>query len=137
MHTSGQGPSLHVEFHASQDDSLHFGAARIHHCLLRVHDSDNVQALTEGLSTIGDAFTTLAFLETVVLETDRTLETDHVQPLLEALRKVCGVDVQHRTCDETHKLALQAKKSPSRSTGAGLLSPFWCLHEHVDYWEDW
>lgn len=129
---------LHVEFHASQDDTQHSGAARIHHCLLRAQDSNDVQVLTNGLTTIGDTFTHFAYLETVVLEIGYELELDDVQSLAEALRKACGagVTVRYRTCEEAHKLALQAKKSPSsRSTSAGLLSPFWCLQEHVPNWE--
>lgn len=130
--------SLQVEFHVSlEDDSLHLGAARIHHCLLRVQDSWNVEGLTKGLTTIGDIFAHFVYLETVVLETGRGLETDDVQPLIEALRKVCRVDVRRRTSDEAHELALQVKKNSSRFMSAGLLSPFWCLQEHTEDWKSW
>ena len=137
VHTDYPGPSLQVEFHVSQDDSLHLGAARIHHCLLHLHDSDDVRALRGDLTAIGDLFSHFAYLETVVLEIGHELETDNVQPLIEALRKVCRADVRHRTSEEAHELALQAKKSPSRSFSAVLLSPFWCLQEHVHWWEHW
>ena len=125
MHSLGS-ESPHCEFHISQDDSLHLGAARIHHCLLRVGFNRDVEALTNDLTAIGDIFAHFVYLETVVLETGRWLKADDVQSPIEALRRVCRVDVRHRTYDEAHELALQVKKSPSRSMSAGLLSPLWC-----------
>lgn len=129
--------SVHIEFHASQRDPRHSGAACIHHCLLRVQSSDDVPVLAEGLTTIGDAFAHFAYLETIVLETGRELGTDSVQSLTKVLRKGSMAEVRHRTCDEAHKLALQAKKSPSRCTSAELLSTFWCLREYNWQWNEW
>ena len=121
--------------HASQDNSQHSGAARIHHCLLRVTYSEAVQKLIKGLQSTGDIFVHFAHLETVVLETGHKLKSDDVQLLTEALRKVCRAEVRHRTCDEAHKLALDAKKGAAYSPGAGLLSPFWCLGDN--WWDKW
>lgn len=126
---------LHFEFHASQDKWQHLDAACIHHCLLRVFDRNGAQALAGDVTKIGNSLAQFTYLETVVLETGNRLEMDDVQSLIEALRKVITAEVQHRTCDEAHKLALQAKKSPSRPITAGLLSPFWCLQEHVEKWD--
>lgn len=124
-----------LEFHTSHADWRHPGVACIHHCLLRVDDSKDLMKI---LTEIGDTFPRFAYLETVVLETSRTLLADDVQPLLEALRKVCdGVEVQLRTADEAHKIALEAKESPSHSTSIGLLSPFWCVEGFVGIWDSW
>lgn len=92
--------------------------------------------LTEALPKLGDIFVQFANLETVILETGYGLEMDDVQSLVEVLREMSTAQVQHRTGDEAHKLALRAKKSSSLPT-RGVLSPFWCLQEHVDYWEYW
>ena len=100
-------------------------------------DSDDVRVFTDGLQTIGDTFARFAYLETVVLETGYALGAKHVPPLLEVLRKVCRADVRHRTSAEAHELALQVKKSPSRSMSAGLLSPLWCLQGHTKQWKNW
>ena len=135
MHIGSVVPSLHIELHISRDDSLHLGAARIHHCLLRVKYSGSVQILTEGSTAIGDLFAHSAYLETVVVETGLRFKTDHVQALIDALREGCTVEVHNRTSDEAHELALQAEKSPSRSISAGLLSPYWCLQERAEDWE--
>ena len=86
---------------------------------------------TGGLKALGETLAQFAYLETVVLETGHWFDIDKVPSLLELLRNTCGADVQHRTFEGAHKLALQAKKSPSRSTGWGLLSPFWCLEERA------
>ena len=120
---------LHIEFHSRQHDSHHSGAAReVHACLLRVWQYETVQKLEEtgGLKALGETLAQFAYLETVVLETSHEFDIDEVPSLLESLRSTCRADVQHRTCEDAHKLALQAKDSPSRSTGGGLLSPFWC-----------
>ena len=130
--------SLHIEFHSRQHDSHHSGAARVHACLLRVWQYETVQKLEEtgGLKTLGETLAQFAYLETVVLETGSSpFDIDKVPSMLESLRNTCGAHVQHRTCDSAHKLALQAKESPSRSTGGGLLSPFWC--GHVGAWKNW
>ena len=113
----------------SQDNLQHSGAARIHHCLLRVCGNSDMKALTKGLTTIGNTFAHFAHLETIVLEIGYRLWTYNVQSLIEALRKVSRVEVQHRTSDEGHKLALQAKKTRSHSKSTGLLSPFWCWEQ--------
>ena len=96
-----------------------------------------MQALTNRMPTLGDALAQFAHLETIVLETCYRLGVDDAQALLKSLRKACRVEVQHRTCEEAHQVALQAKKSPDRSVGAGLLSPFWCLKEHGAKWRSW
>ena len=84
---------------------------------------------------LGDSFAQdLADLQTVTLETSDELKSDPVQVLLESLRSTCRVPVRHRTCGEAHKVALQAKQSPSRSGGAGPLSPFWCLEREAPVW---
>ena len=134
-----QMPFLHIEFHSRQGDPHHSGAARVHACLLRVWQYETVQELegTGGLKALGETLAQFAYLETVVLETGHLFDNDKVPLLLELLRDICGADVQHRTCDDAHKLALQAKNSPSRSTGGGLLSPFWCLKKHVLRWDEW
>lgn len=119
----------------SQDDSQYSGAARIHHCLLRVTRGKFEEALIEGLAAL---FARLAYLKTIVLETSHSSWGDHdVQSVTEALRKVCKAEVEHRTCEEAHKLALQAKKNSARPPGAALLSPFWCLQTHADSWRAW
>ena len=118
---------LHVEFYTTQDNSLHPRAARIHHCLLRVFNSDSAQALTKGLTTIGNTFTRFAYLETIVLETSHKLAIGDIDSLIEALQKASRADVQHRSFEEGHKLALQAKMGTARSPDTGLLSPFWCV----------
>lgn len=127
------GSSFHVEFHASHN------AGHIGHCLLRVYDHNGTRALTDDLITLGDTFVHFSHLETVVLETSRGLEIDEIQTSTERLRKVCRpeVVVQHRTCDDAHKLALEAKESASRPSNAGLLSPFWCLQEGAKDWNNW
>lgn len=128
---------LQVEFHANQVDWRHPGVARIHHCLLRVDNTDT-DDLKKGLTTIGNTFLSFAYLETVVLETGYEVDAEDVQSLMEALRKVCGgVELQHRTADQAHKLALQAKKSSSHSASGGLLSPYWCLEAYVQEWSNW
>ena len=129
--------SPQVEFHTSQDDSQRPRAARIHHCLLRVQKIEDMQALTKNLTTISDTLSQFVHLETIVLETGHELKIDNVQLLIDALRKVSRVEVQHRTCDDGHKLALQVKKSPARSMSAELLSPLWCLKEYTWRWDDW
>ena len=125
---------IQAEFHASQDASLHPGAARIHHCLLRLRNVVDAHGWTDTLETIGRVLHELAYLETVVLETGSQTKTGVIQPLLESLHKASGVEVQHRTHESAHKLALQAGKDPSCPTGAGLLSPFWYLKEHASRW---
>ena len=131
--------SLHIEFHSRQDDPHHSGAARIQACLLRVRNYDTVEKLEEtgSLKALGETLAQFAYLETVVLETSHQFDIDKVPSLLELLRDTCGADVQHRTCEDAHKLALQAKKSPPHSTGGGLLSPFWCLEKYVRHWVVW
>ena len=129
--------AIQFEFHANQDTAQHPGATCINHCLLRVWDRSYIRAATEALTAIGDAFTGFAYLQTMVLETSHELDTDDVQSLTKALRKALGVAIQHRTSEEAHKLALRAKKSYSLSASEGLLSPFWCLQEHVKEWDQW
>ena len=135
-----QMDELYIEFHSRQVDPHHSGAARVHACLLRVLDYDTVQNLEEtgGLKALGETLAQFAYLETVVLETSHRFDIDEMPPLLELLRETCGANVQHRTCEDAHKLALQVKKSPSHSTG-GLLSPFWCSDSELDddRWEEW
>ena len=128
---------LHIEFHLRQDDSHHSGVARIHACLLRVRTYETARELEKSLVAVGETLAQLTLLETVVLETSQEVDVERLPSLLESLRKTCRAEVQHRTCDEAHKLALQAKNSPSRSTGGGLLSPFWCLEKHVYTWDVW
>ena len=132
---------LDIEFHSRQGDPHHSGAARIHACLLRVRDYETVLNLekTESLKALGETLAQIAYLETVVLETGRWFDINKVPSLLESLRDTCGADVQHRTCDDAHKLALEAKKCPSHSTGGRLLSPFWCSDSEFDEygWEKW
>lgn len=134
MHVNFYALDTHVEFYMSRDNLLLSGAAPIRHCLLRVQ-SEEEPLLIEFLTTIADVFTQFAYLETVVIETGPGVYD--VQILTDSLRKVNRVVVQHRTTDDGHKLALQAKNSPSCSTSAGLLSPFWCLQEDAENWEDW
>ena len=130
---------LHIEFHSRQGDSHHSGAARVHACLLRVWQYATVLELEKAgsLKALGETLAQFAYLETVVLETRHQFDIDKVPSLLESLRNTRGADVQHQTCDDAHKLALQAKKSPSRSTGGGLLSPFWCLGRYRYNWDMW
>ena len=120
---------LHIEFHSRQGNPHHSGTARVHACLLRVLDYDTVQNLEEtgGLKALGETLAQFAYLETVVLETSHPFDIDKVPSLLELLRNTCRADVQHRTCDDAHKLALQAKKSPSRSTGGGHYTLTSCI----------
>ena len=129
--------SLYVEFYAKQFGLQRTGTAHICHCLLRARNSSNVQTLLKGSASLGKPLSRLPYLETVFFESSHELEAASVQPLLESLGKACRVEVQHRTCDEAHKLAVQAKKSPSRSTGGGLVSPFWCLEKNRRKWWVW
>ena len=128
------GSSFHVEFHASQDNAGH-----IRHCLLRVYDHNGARALTDDLITIGDTFTHFTHLQVVVLETSHELQANDVESSIERLRRVCRpeVVVQHRTCNDAHKLALEVKERASRSANAGPLSPFWCLQESAKDWDKW
>ena len=99
----------------------------------KLEEPGSLKALCETLAQF-------TYLETVVLETSHRFNIDKVPSLLELLHDTCGADVQHRTCEDAHKLALQAKKSPSRSTGGGLLSLFWCLEERgwqLWRWDSW
>lgn len=126
---------LEVEFHVSQDNSQRSGAARIHHCLLRVLSNDVAQRLMKGFQSTGDTFVHFAYLETVVLETSYKLKIDDIQSLTEVLRRVCRAEVQHRTFEEGHTLALHVKKGGADSSRAGILSPFWCLDR--GWWHEW
>ena len=75
-----------VEFHTNEENPLHSDAARrIHHCLLRVQGSKDVQALTNELTAISDTLAHFTHLETIVLETGHELEIGDVQSLVEAL----------------------------------------------------
>ena len=124
-----------IEFHASKDAWRHPGTASIHRCLLRIKGDGpglNRKGLKPPFSDILACFT---YLETVVVETGRGFWTGDVQSVIVALHKGSGVEVQHRTSDEALKLALQAKKSPSRSTSAGPLSPLWCLQRSTELWD--
>ena len=128
---SARGGAAHyIEFHLRQDDPPR--AAHVHACLLRINDRDIFWDLQTRIATLVDTVARLAHLDKVVLETGRRVSLcSKIQALLEMLRNTCRVTVlvELRTCDEAHKIALQAKKSP-RSTGEDLLSPFWCLQEH-------
>ena len=129
---------LHVEFHSRQDSPQHTGAVRIHTCLLRVLDSARVWKFEHNLSALGDTLSKLTALQSVVLETSHYVNVDDVTLMLQSLRDTCRVEVQHRTCDDAHKLALQIKKSPFRTRGEGLLSPYWCLPGHAQFmWAIW
>ena len=86
----------------------------------KLEETGDLKALCETLAQF-------TLLDSVVLETSHRFDIDKVPSLVELLRNTCRADVQHRTSDDAHKLALQAKKSPSCFTGGGLLSPFWCL----------
>lgn len=135
--TSVISPPLLIEFHACQDAWRHPGVACIHHCLLRIV-SDGAELDPKGLKPpFGGILARFAYLEIVVLETHHKFKTDNVQPLIEALREGCTVEVHHRTFDEAHKLALEVKKGPSHSTSAGLLSPLWCLQRFANLWDKW
>ena len=92
---------------------------------------------TGSLKALGETLAQFAYLETVVLETSHQFDIDKVPSLVELLRNTCRADVQHRTSDDAHKLALQAKKSLSCSTGGGVLSPFWFLEKHERRWDYW
>ena len=84
-----------------------------------------MQDTLKSWALLGDTLNQFPCLETVVVESHHKLEEAPIQSLLGSLRKVCkaNVEVQHRTCDEAHKIAVQAKED---STIAGLLSPYWC-----------
>lgn len=90
-------------------------------------NSNFAWTLTKGLTAIGNTFTRFAYLETIVLETSHKLAIGDSNSLIEALQKASRADVQHRSFEEGHKLALQAKKGTARSPDMGLLSPFWCV----------
>ena len=124
---------LQIEFHSRQAGTQSSGTARIHACLLRVLSDGGKDRLEKDSRALGEALALLTFLEVVVLETSHWINNDDVSSLLGWLRNGCSVGVQHRTCNEAHKLALQAKKSPSPLTGGGLLSPFWCSDQPVTY----
>ena len=130
--------NLHIEFHSRQDSPQHPDAARIYACVLRVHGTGNqLEHLKTKLAELGKILSRLAFLEIVVLETGYNLTVNEIPSLLESLHDTCRVEVRHRACEEAHKLVLQARKSPSRSTVGSLLSSVWCLQKHSYYWRDW
>ena len=133
MHTDDS----HTEFHSRQDRAQSSGTARIHTVLLRVLSSNQREKLEKNSGALGKALASLTFLDVIVLETGDRINDTEVSSLLESLRDTCGADVQHRICEDAHKLALQAKKSRTRSTGGGLLSPFWCLEEGAQRWRHW
>ena len=90
-----------------------------------------MQSWAGGLASLGDTLVRFAHLESVVLETSSMLSADETQGLLNALREASGVEVQHRTCDQAHKLALEAKKNSAHFVSAAPLSPFWCLERYA------
>ena len=133
------GMEVMVEFHSRQDYTQSPGTVRIHACLLRFPGHGTMKELEKISMALGETLASLTSLEIIVLETGDQINDDEVSSLLGSLRNICRVEVQHRTCDEGHKLALQAKKSPSCSTGGELLSPFWCLTKQgtMDTWNWW
>ena len=128
---------LQIEFHSRQDGTQSSGTARIYACLLRVLSDGGRKDLEKNSRALGEALASLTFLDVIVLETGNRINDGEVSSLLGSLREACRVEVQHRTCDEAHQLALQAKKSHSRSAGGGLVSPFWCLEKHAYAWHRW
>ena len=114
-----------VEFHAIQDGPSHPDTARIHHCLLRVGSNADLTEVTQHLALLGDTLTQFTYLETIVVETGHGVESADIQFNLEALRKISGAEVRHRTCDDAHKVALQVKKGTARVLEIGPLSPIW------------
>ena len=129
-------PFLHIEFHSRQGDPHHSGAARVHACLLRVQWYEQLEKAGD-LKALCETLAQFTLLDSVVLETSSRFDIDKVPSLVELLRNTCRADVQHRTSDDAHKLALQAKKSLSRPTGGGVLSPFWFLEKHERRWDYW
>ena len=132
------GPAFQVEFHADQYDTRQ-RFARVHHCLLRVRDRRDVQALTQSEvgTALRDSFAQFAHLESLVVETGHALVSDpDVESLLDLLSASSTSNVQHRTSDEAHALALEAK-STTLPSSAGLLSPFWCAPEYASKWKIW
>ena len=88
------------------------------------------------LGAPGDTFPRFEYLETIILETHHSFSTERFTPLLEMLRRVSGVEVQHRTYEEGHKLALQAKKRIFDPARVGVVSPLWCIDKHAHDWPD-
>ena len=133
--------TVQIEFHVINGVPLHSGAAYVHHCLLRVWTNKDLQDLMEESTILSGLLGQLSHLETLTLETGDIpgSNSDNAMSLFEVLRKVCAVEVRHRTCDEAHKLALRAKNSKGafRSTGAELLSPLWCMQAHSWKWNSW
>ena len=117
---------IDVEFYARQEKNRHrpSSSARVCHCLLRVHDQAHLEILTTVLPQLTSALVGFSFLETVVFETGAECG-DGIQPVLDALRPTVGAEVQHRTCDDAHKVALQVKKGTARVLEMGPLSPIW------------
>ena len=92
------------------------------------------------LPTVVRSLAHFPYLKTIIIETvevkigtysrfSTKINGDDAQSLVEALCKTTTVKVEHRTCDDAYDLALRAKKGTRSSTD--VLSPFWCLEEHV------
>ena len=128
-------PSLQLELYIQQADPERSRTWRVRHCLLRVRHNSDVQALMKGLHPRGGTPTHLAHVETIILETGALVAANTIPPMIAALREGSMAEVRHTTCDEAHKLALQAKKQPSCSTATEFVSPSWCFQRHCgDFW---
>ena len=95
--------------------------------------------LQNGLSSLAEYSSHFDSLEFVILETGLGVDAHDVDRLAQILRDVFGVEVHHRTCEESHTVMLQAKANFGRSLPGmkGLLSPYWCfvqprLSHHIE-----
>ena len=137
---TGSSTKLHLEFHAKQTQLR--GVAHVHHCLVRVAREHNLRTLKERVLQLRHTLARFPCLETLVIETPNREDfgdAQAIEPLVEELQAALSANVQHRTCDDAHKVAMQARKATGRSVHghAELVSPFWLLNEHGWLWKLW
>ena len=91
------------------------------------------------LLKLGDLLSRFAFIDTVVLElkTSDSPPGDSVEAFIGALQYGDGVEVQLRTCVESHKLHLDTKKEGAPPGSVRPFSPFWCSTLHRDTRKTW
>ena len=125
--------SAHVEFHLTSSSPDQSGPAYINAVLIRVRDTHTT--LERSLSDLGGLLALSPPHTSLVLETGKHVDSADVQSLLDILSGAGGVAVQHRTCDDAHRLAHRAEPTGERAAAVEVLSPFWCSREHASSWE--
>ena len=118
---------IHIEFYMSQeresasttsDQTDKF--AHIHWIVIQCFSTQGVSKSGEGLAEYLAQF---GHLQGITFETpDTTTERD---PLVRMLTSIDARKVHQRTCEQAHKLALDAKKAGVSHDSPCLVSPFW------------